>query len=155
LLALEPGRRAVIVDWKTERKRPTRAQLVARMQTRVYRYVLVQAGAALNGQIADPQPITPDQVTLIYWFAEYPAQPEVLPYDAAQHAQDAAFLTRLVSEIATRADTEWQKTDDENRCRYCVYRSLCNRGVTAGAGDDSDLDDELDIELAQVEEIAY
>jgi hypothetical protein len=35
LLALDPGRRAVIVDWKTELKRPTRVQLAARMQTRV------------------------------------------------------------------------------------------------------------------------
>ncbi len=151
LLALEPGRRAVIVDWKTERKRPTRAQLVARMQTRVYRYVLVEAGAALNGG----QPIKPDKVALVYWFAEYPAEPEVLPYDSAQHAQDAADLAGLVSEIVARPEAEWAKTQDENRCRYCAYRSLCNRGVMAGISDEADLDDNLDIELAEVEEIAY
>lgn len=155
LLALEPGRRAMIVDWKTEHKRPTRAQLLTRMQTRVYRYVLVQAGASLNGRIANPQPITPEQVTLIYWFAEYPTEPEALRYDAAQYADDAAFLTQLVSEIVVRPEAEWPKTQDENRCRYCVYRSLCNRGITAGTGDDSDIEDDLDIELAKVEEIAY
>jgi len=151
LLALDPGRRAVIVDWKTERKRPTRAQLAARMQTRVYRHVLVEAGAALNGG----RPIQPEQVSLVYWFAEFPAEPEVLPYDSAQHAEDAAFLTQLVGEIVTCTDVEWRKTEDENRCRYCVYRSLCNRGITAGTGDDSDIEDDLDIELAKVEEIAY
>src|SRR5512136_2069753 len=59
LLALDAGRRAVIVDWKTERKRPTREQLAIRMQTRVYRYVLVEAGATLNGG----QPVEPEQVT--------------------------------------------------------------------------------------------
>jgi hypothetical protein len=154
LLAIEPGRRAVIVDWKTERKRPTRTQLAAPprgVQTWVYRYVLVEAGAALNGG----RPIEPEQVTLIYWFAEFPAEPEVLPYDSTQHAEDAAFLTRLVSEIASRSDPIWPLTADETRCRYCVYRSLCERGITAGTGDESDLEQDLDIELAEVEEIAY
>ena len=151
LLALELGRRAVIVDWKTERKRPTRAQLAARTQTRVYRYVLVKAGAALNGG----KPIEPEQVALIYWFAEFPAEPEILSYDSAQHAQDAAFLTSLVGEIVARTDPIWPLTSDEARCRYCVYRSLCERGVTAGTGDEGDLEDDLDIELEKVEEIAY
>jgi len=151
LLALDPGRRAVIVDWKTERKRPTHAQLVTRMQTRVYRYVLVEAGAALNGG----QPIEPEQVTLVYWFAEFPAEPEVLPFDSAQRAGDAAYLTGLVSEIAARADLVWPLTADETRCRYCVYRSLCERGIVAGVGDETEAELDLDIDLAQVEEIAY
>jgi len=151
LLALEPGRRAVIVDWKTERKRPTRAQLAARMQTRVYRYVLVEAGAALNGG----QPIGPEQVSLVYWFAEFPADPEVLPYDSAQHADDATFLMGLADEIAARTEAEWPKTSEEMRCRYCTYRSLCNRGIAAGTGDESDVELDLEIALAEVEEIAY
>jgi hypothetical protein len=141
----------VIVDWKTERKRPTRAQLVSRIQTRVYRYVLVEAGAALNGG----RPVKPEQITLIYWFAEFPAEPEVLPYDSAQHAEDATFLTGLVDEIAGRADLIWPLTTDETRCRYCIYRSLCERGITAGTGDEGELESDLEIELAEVEEIAY
>jgi CRISPR/Cas system-associated exonuclease Cas4 (RecB family) len=151
LLALDPGRRAVIVDWKTERRRPTRKQLVERMQTRVYRYVLVQAGAALNGG----QPIEPEQVTLIYWFAEFPAEPEVLSYDAAQHAEDAVFLGSLVHEIAGRAETVWPLTDERRRCHFCVYRSLCDRGVTAGAGDESEIEPDLEIDLTEIQEIAY
>jgi len=151
LLALESGRRAVIVDWKTERKRPTRAQLAARMQTRVYRYVLVEAGTALNGG----RPIGPEQVTLVYWFAEFPAEPEVLPYDVAQYTDDASYLMGLVREITERADVEWPKTNDPTRCRLCTYRSLCERGVAAGTDDESEIEPDLDIELAQIEEIAY
>ena len=158
LLALDPGRRAVIVDWKTERKRPTRAQLAARMQTRVYRYVLVEAGAALNGG----QPVEPEQVTMVYWFAAFPAEPEVFPYDSAQHADDATFLSSLVEEIASagmempaHAEAEWQKTDDTKRCHYCTYRSLCDRGTAAGISDESQVELDLDIELAEIEEIAY
>jgi len=156
LLALDPGHRAVIVDWKTERKRPARTQLAARTQTRVYRYVLVEAGAALNGG----RPIEPEQVTMVYWFAAFPAEPEVFRYDSAQHAEDAAFLSGLVEEIASagigmpaHAEAEWLKTDDEKRCHYCTYRSLCDRGTTAGIGDETEVD--LDIELEKVEEIAY
>jgi hypothetical protein len=151
LLALDPGRRAVIVDWKTERKRPTRAQLAARMQTRVYRYVLVEAGTVLNGG----RPIEPEQVTLVYWFAQFPAEPEVLAYDSAQHAEDAAHLTGLVDEIAARTEDEWPKSDGDKHCSFCTYRSLCERGVAAGAGDEDDMELDLDIDLAQVEEIAY
>jgi len=151
LLALDPGRRAVIVDWKTERKRPTRAQLAARMQTRVYRYVLVEAGAALNGG----QPVEPEQVTMVYWFAAFPAEPEVFPYNSAQHTDDATFLSSLVEEIAARAEAEWQKTDDTKRCTYCTYRSLCDRGIAAGISDETKVELDLDIELAEIEEIAY
>jgi CRISPR/Cas system-associated exonuclease Cas4 (RecB family) len=151
LLALDPGRRAVIVDWKTERKRPTREQLAARMQTRVYRYVLVEAGATLNGG----QPIEPEQATMVYWFAAFPAEPEVFSYDSAQHADDTTFLSSLVEEIAARAEAEWQKTDDVKRCTYCTYRSLCDRGIAAGIGDESEVELDLDIDLEQVEEIAY
>jgi len=32
---------------------------------------------------------------------------------------------------------------------------LCERCITAGTGDEGDLEQDLDIELAQVEEIAY
>jgi CRISPR/Cas system-associated exonuclease Cas4 (RecB family) len=160
LLAFDPGRRAVIVDWKTERQRPTRAQLADRMQTRVYRYVLAEAGGALNGG----QPLEPEQITLVYWFAEQPADPQVLPYDSAQHADDAAYLARLVNEIAARAEPVWPLAEDATRCRYCAYRSLCARGTVAGiadSGSDLDLDLGLDLDLnliltlSDIEEIAY
>jgi CRISPR/Cas system-associated exonuclease Cas4 (RecB family) len=158
LLALEPGRHAVIVDWKTNQKRPDSPALAARMQTRVYRYVLVEAGAVLN----DGLPLSPDQVTMVYWFAEHPAQPEVLPYDAAQLTADAAHLAELVAQIAARAESdkeEWPLTPDERHCRFCTYRSLCDRGVLAGriAEFDADqaLDLSLDFEFEEIEEIEY
>jgi hypothetical protein len=76
LLASDPGRRVVIVDWKTWHARPDRVWLAARLQTRVYRYVLVEGGAALNGG----QRWQPDQVEMVYWFADHPDRPERLPY---------------------------------------------------------------------------
>lgn len=158
LVALEAGRRAVVVDWKTSRKRPDPAFLAARLQTRVYRYVLVEAGTALNGGL----PLSPDQVTMVYWFAEHPARPEILPYDAARHAADAAYLADLVAHIAARAgsgEKEWPLTPDERHCRFCTYRSLCDRGVLPGSlaefDADQALDFSLDFEFEEIEEIEY
>lgn len=140
--------RIVIVDWKTERKRPTRDQLLKRMQTRVYRYIITEAYQR-----------APGTVSMLYWFAEFPDQPEVLQYDAAQHANDREFLNGLIQEIEarTQAKGEWEKTPDERKCAYCTYRSLCQRGVTAGVIDQEaeDYDREFSINLAEIESIEY
>lgn len=129
LIALEPAGRAVIVDWKTSAKRPTTEWLVGRLQTRVYRYLLVRAGASLWP--AAPA-ICPEQVEMIYWFANFPEEPERLLYDAVQYAADGELLAELAAEIAQRADGVFPLTSDVRRCLFCVYRSLCGRGATAG-----------------------
>lgn len=140
-------RQAVIVDWKTERRKPTRDQLLNRIQTRVYRFVLTEA-----------QQRAPGTVSMLYWFAEYPDQPEVLHYDAMQQAADRQFLTNLIAEIEDlQGSSEWPKTPHLRKCDFCVYRSLCNRGVSAGTIDPStdDLNLDLDINLEEIDEIAY
>jgi hypothetical protein len=147
LLALERGR-AVIVDWKTERRRPSREELLRRLQTRVYRFLLVEAGATLVGS-----PFSPGQVTMVYWFAETPAQPEVLAYDAAQHAEDGRYLSALIAEI--EAETAFPMTSDETRCRLCAYRSLCDRGTEAGAGEDVDVEEDEEVSAEKEEDVIY
>jgi hypothetical protein len=99
---------------------------------------------------------------MVYWFAEHPAQPEILPYDEAQYAADAAYLADLVARIAARTardEPEWPLTPDERHCRFCVYRSLCDRGVPPGPlsefDSDQALDLSLDLEFEEVEEIEY
>jgi hypothetical protein len=128
LVTIEPGRRAVIVDWKTSARRPTGAWLAARLQTRVYRYVLVRAGAHLNAG----QAIAPEQVQMIYWFAAFPDQPERLPYNRTQHEADGRYLASLIADLTQAGDDDFPLTEDATRCRFCPYRSLCNRGVEAG-----------------------
>ena len=128
LVAIEPGRRALIVDWKTSARRPTDAWLAARLQTRVYRYVLVRAGSQLNRGAA----LQPEQVEMIYWFANFPDQPERLRYNRTQFEADGRFLAGLIAEIASAGDGDFPLTVDEKRCRFCPYRSLCDRGAEAG-----------------------
>jgi predicted RecB family nuclease len=128
LLAGQPGQRWVIVDWKTSRRRTSRGWLGQRLQTRIYPLTLVQAGTTFNGG----EPIAAEQVEMIYWFAEFPAQPEPFVYNSNAFASDAAFLEGLVRDIEARPEEVFPKTDIRRRCFYCVYRSLCWDDVQAG-----------------------
>lgn len=161
LVAIEPGRRAVIVDWKTSRRRSPASFLAARLQTRVYRYVLTHAGAHLN----DGAPIAPEHIRMVYWFAVDPEHPETLLYDANQRDADGRYLAGLVVGIAASGDDDFPKTDEVRRCRFCPYRSLCDRGVEAGLlGEDgaeeveepeTDFDWEQGLDFEQIAEIAF
>ncbi|HLV44107.1 MAG TPA: PD-(D/E)XK nuclease family protein [Aggregatilineales bacterium] len=145
LLALARGERAVIVDWKTALRRPRREVLARRLQTRVYPFVLVEAGRHLFGGV-----IEPEQVELIYWFTSAPADPEIFRYNAAIHEDNRSYLHRLAAEILAREDEVWPLTPDFAHCRYCVYRSLCDRGVQAGSLYDDEAD-RLDVEPDEVD----
>lgn len=130
LLAIEPGARAVIMDWKTNRVRPEPTALRDRLQSQVYPYVLVEASRFLPWG-----PIAPEQVEMRYWFATAPDQPIILRYDAAQHAAIGQQLQRLLDEIlAGRTAEDFPKVPDteHNRarfCGFCTYRSRCDRGI--------------------------
>ena len=156
LLAIDPGGRALILDWKTGSRIPPADVLQKRMQTIVYRYVLVKGGAFLYGG----HPIPPEQVEMVYWYAEHDGATRRFPYDSAQYAADEATLLRLVDEINTRAD--FPLTPDVTRCRFCVYRSLCDRGTSAASlseweSDDfepADMDD-FTLDFDQIAEVEF
>ena len=121
-----------------------------------------------------------------YWLAEYPKGPESFRYNEATYQKDLGYLSDLIAEINERlSDGErmtermtrssrgaapnaiWPLTADVRRCRYCNYRSLCERGDVAGPlveyiddGFSDSLDtsySELDIDLdwGQVQEVVY
>ena len=157
LIAVEPGQRAVIVDWKTSTRRPRPKWLAERLQTRVYPFVLARAGSHLNGG----RPIQPEQIEMVYWFANFPEDSERFHYDTAQFEADARHLASLIEEIAALGEDDFPLTAREQRCRYCVYRSLCQRGVRPGAldeaEDETDWGDDFEIALdfEQIAEIEY
>lgn len=144
---------ALIYDWKTYRKRPKSDWLSIRWQTRVYRALLVQAGAHLNGG----KPFAPEQIEMIYWFADFPNEPARFTYKAEQFKRDWDALVKISDEIKTASD--FPKTDDASKCSYCPYRSYCNRGIRAGDATDAELETEaeelFDINFEQIGEIAF
>jgi hypothetical protein len=137
LLAGTQGGRWLILDWKTNARRPERRWLEGRQQSHVYPWVLVTAGDALNGGAR----IAPEQVEMCYWFAEFAAQPERFPYSSRDASSDEEHLSRLISEISTRAENgqpgrgqedAFPRTLNQALCRFCCYRSLCWETVQAG-----------------------
>ena len=157
LIAVGPAQRAVIIDWKTYRKRPQREWLAARLQTRVYPYLLVRAGSHL----IEGQSFLPELMEMVYWFANFPDNPERFSYSAAQCKEDEVHVSSLIEEIAGLGDEDFALTVQERRCRYCRYRSLCQRGVRAGRFEEAEEgiepEDTLDISLdfEQIAEIEY
>lgn len=130
----------VILDWKTYRQRPRHSWLAARLQTRVYPLVLMQAGTPFN----HGQPIQSECVELRYWLAEYPEAPISFAYSQTEYQLDTMCITDLVNQIVSRIEDEeqkeevtvWPLTDDYRRCRACIFRSLCRRGSVAGPATD-------------------
>lgn len=164
LLAIEPGERAVIVDWKTTRHRTDPMRLRRRLQSQVYPYLVVEASKRLPWG-----PLTPEQVEMRYWFTAEPDNPVTLRYDTQQHEANHQYLHRLVGQIlSSQSEADFPKIPDtdanRNRvCAYCTYRSRCDRGIFAGFIEESaDVEEmflepetELEISLDDVQELAF
>ncbi len=156
LVIIHPDGQVVIYDWKTSTKRPKRETLLSRLQTRIYPFVLVQAGTAINGG----KPIAPDQVQMIYWFAEPGLPAERLSYSTDQYLADQQYVRALINEVRRLQKDEFGMCTSETACRFCVYRSLCSRGAAAGdLSEDEELDaasaNGLDFDLEQIGEISF
>jgi CRISPR/Cas system-associated exonuclease Cas4 (RecB family) len=152
LIAVRDGK-AVIYDWKTYRKRPRNEWLATRMQTRVYRSLLVQAGAHLNNGKA----FEPEEIEMIYWFADFPEEPARFPYNSAQFQRDWDALLKLSEEVASASS--YPLTEDRQKCLFCTYRSYCERGIRAGdveqAEAERDAEELFDVNFEQIGEIAF
>jgi hypothetical protein len=141
----------LIIDWKTGRPQ-RRGILASRLQTIVYRYVLSRAGMWMN----DGQPVVPEQIRMIYWFAEDGSTIE-LDYSTEQQIQDGERLRGIVGEMVERF--EFPLVSDERVFRFCTYRTLCERTVEAPTLDEweaaqGDADLPVSVSLDDLEEIA-
>jgi CRISPR/Cas system-associated exonuclease Cas4 (RecB family) len=149
--------RVKIFDWKTSKAKPSRRWLQQRLQTRVYPYLLAQAGFSLVGI----ERIKPEQIEMVYWFAEHPHEQQVFAFNEERFQADGEYLLAMVQEIDTLGDSDFHLTVDEERCRFCSYRSLCDRGVSAGVlvpdelVDDPDAGKDFELDFEQIAEIEF
>jgi hypothetical protein len=158
LLVTQANGNFTIYDWKTTagESKPKHSVLAEKMQTRIYPYVLCRSTTPGSASLA----MQPARVELVYWFPQFPSQPESFPYSSTQMQDDKKMIASLMKEIDQKAAGDFPKTEDEKRCRFCVYRSYCGRGkqaaniFTSETEFDFDLSD-LDLDLEKVEEISY
>ncbi|NPV84938.1 MAG: PD-(D/E)XK nuclease family protein [Anaerolineae bacterium] len=128
LLAVEPRNKAIIVDWKTSITRPKADVLKTRIQTRLYPLILVEAGKTLN----EGYPFAPEQIELQYWYPAFPNHPQHFRYGPEQYTKDRGYIQNLIAEIANTPENGFPLTSNTKLCQFCMYRSLCKRGSTAG-----------------------
>jgi hypothetical protein len=156
LLIIQPDGRVVIFDWKTSQNHPKRKWLAERMQTHVYPFVLVGAAKSLSKVKIDPE-----RIEMVYWFANQPDQQERFVYDDKGYQEDGRLFSNLITTISQKTELVFPLTPNIKRCLYCTYRSLCNRGVTAGdlqhlEGElEADFDEEITIDFDQIGEIEF
>jgi len=154
----QPGSLTVkIYDWKTSLVIPPREWLEGRLQTRVYPFLLVQAGNNIIGT----EQVKPEQIEMVYWFAEHPREVQKITYSADQFRADQEYLHGLVNEIESLTEADFHLTADESKCKYCTYRSLCDRGIAAGVIDPGEIFDDpqesedFELDFDQVAEIEF
>lgn len=154
LVEVHPDGLVIIRDWKTSLRVPDRQTLAKRLQTRIYPYVLAQAGAHFyNGEM-----IPVDRIKMVYWFVANDGQTVEFDYTAEQMKADGAYISELISDIAQA--NLFPLTSDTRKCKFCSYRSLCSRGEQVGQWSDFDQidDDEMDsfdVDFDQIAEIEF
>lgn len=159
LLVYSPGEKFTIIDWKTNQIKPTRKNLEQHIQTRLYPLLLTSGGKQWNNNNNN---IQPDQIEMIYWFANYPDEPQSFLYSEQQYQTDLNFIQDLINQIESTKSGEFPLTIDQKRCFFCNYRSLCCRGSKPGSTlelDNFDLDylyEEIEeIDMKQIGDIAF
>ncbi len=131
LLLQKPTGQYAIYDWKTNLKQPAMPRLAERMQTKIYPLVL-HTFLAQQGK-------APEEIEMTYWYPEFPQQPQPFRFDAKAIAGFQVELQRLIEEIAQNPDDDFAMTEHLATCRYCQYRSYCNRGTSAGEFNEQEL----------------
>ncbi len=148
----------LIIDWKTAAKKSPRSKLDKRIQTHLYPFIFSQAG----NDLFPNNTISPAFIEMHYWYPLDSDHQELFPYSGEKHAKVKndleQILIKINNSISERA--EFQLTDDQTTCQYCVFRSLCNRGTTAGTFEKSQLIEYEDLtsvqfDIDKVGEIEY
>lgn len=156
-LILVQDEKLLIFDWKTSSKAPKKAWLHDRVQTKLYRMILTQSGGTLSSKGS----INPEDITMNYWFTANPSSFVSLPYSEKGFQEDLIFFQKIIQEILERKEGNFFRTDDLRKCRYCVYRSHCDRGIEAGdlesfeSFEMEEEDFELDLDFDEIQEIAF
>ena len=144
-----------IIDWKTSKFVPKKNTLKLKVQSILYPFILHEASAEFLPGSYYP----PEKISMRYWYPASPTEEFIFTYGHSVHEEYRVFLEDIISEIQGKKIGEFELTNDEKKCGFCPYRSLCNRGLTASnyLKSESYLMDESDLspDFDQLPEISF
>lgn len=116
----------LIIDWKTSSKKPSRTVLANRVQTYLYPFIFQQAG----NDLFNVDEILPEMIKMQYWYPLADIHEEFFPYSDSMHQNSAKTIADLISQIEelVSSSEQFPLTDDHSHCKYCIFRSFCERG---------------------------
>jgi hypothetical protein len=143
LLALTPDNRLVILDWKTSRKIPRQAWVSGHMQTVLYPFAALESA----GNFLSDVTLSAESIQMTYVYVRHAIDNTLtFSYSTEHHTHNRSHLEHLVSEIATLELGAFPLTEEKRRCKFCVYRSLCERGENAGSLAELEAEPDLDLD---------
>ncbi len=148
----------IILDWKTGFNKPSRELISSRVQSFLYPFIFSLSGAELYNEPI----IKPDHVEMHYFYPFSSEPHEVFPYSEEAHVEIRTLLEKIISDISKTIESSelFPLVEDPSQCKYCIYRSLCDRGVNPGnfesylPVDHENLSNEI-FELEQVGELEF
>jgi RecB family exonuclease len=147
LLAVDRDGILNIFDWKTSLRLPRKDSLTSRMQTILYPLAVVEACADM---IPDFK-LTPGAVRMTYLYVAHKNQNVFqFDYSADQYDVGKGNIEGLIAEIKDKEPGSFACTSNKRLCKYCVYRSLCERGTSAGEFENFEEEDLEDL-IARVD----
>jgi len=141
-------KKLIIFDWKTDKKSLYEKDIKSSMQSRFYLFLLYQAAYEYFGTDYELEKMP----ELIYWNPRYPNQNLKINYNQNDFKKDKSYFNNLLTEIL--AESEFQLTDDLNKCRFCEYRPIC-RGKKTEEKEIVEEDLDLNLDWEAVEEIEF
>jgi len=133
-----------IYDWKTNLKQPQQTTLGDRMQTIIYPLVLQMFCEINNSKNARPE-----YIKMVYWYPVFPDHPIEFQYDEASYVTQKSNLADLISEILQNKKEDFFLTEKISHCKFCQYRSFCNRGDRAGKFGEEMVDFSIDVAFSE------
>lgn len=143
-----------IIDWKTSKYIPKNRTFAKKIQTILYPLIIQESSAEFLGSIEK----IPENISMRYWFPAKPDKEIIFSYSQIAHENNIRFITHTIQDINNKQIGDFNLTDDENKCRYCSYRSLCNRGTFPGKIQDAtdfDNESELNFDFDQIPDIPF
>lgn len=157
LLALTKEGQLLILDWKTAKRIPRKNRLADRIQTLLYPYAAFESAPAILSEFAHKA----ENLQMTYLFVRHNRENAItFEYGHERHEHNGKSLENLIAEICVKEPGSFERTSENRKCKFCNYRSLCERGIQAGdfhqEEDEIDLDQVIEhLDFSTQDEIAF